>query len=53
VESMEYVHSTWIPYGMWGDGKVNMLRAIAGCVPICICSSSLGGGRSNEKRKGY
>jgi hypothetical protein len=23
-----------------------MLRAIVGCVPICVCSSSLGGGRS-------
>ena len=23
VESMEYIHSIWIPYGMWGDGKVN------------------------------
>jgi len=22
VESMEYIHSTWIPYGMWGGGKV-------------------------------
>ena len=23
VESMEYTHSIWNPYGMWGDGKVN------------------------------
>ena len=23
MESMEYIHSIWIPYGMWGDGKVN------------------------------
>ena len=22
-ESMEYIHSTWISYGMWGGGKVN------------------------------
>ena len=28
VESMEYVHSTWIPYGMWGGGKVNFMRLI-------------------------
>ena len=20
---MEYIHSIWNPYGMWGDGKVN------------------------------
>ena len=24
VESMEYTHSIWNPYGMWGDGKVNV-----------------------------
>ena len=23
VESMEYIHSIWNPYGMWGGGKVN------------------------------
>jgi len=23
---MEYIHSIWIPYGMWGDGKVNAAR---------------------------
>jgi hypothetical protein len=22
VDSMEYIHSTWIPHGMWGHGKV-------------------------------
>jgi hypothetical protein len=22
VESMEYIHSIWNPYGMWGHGKV-------------------------------
>jgi len=27
VESMEYIYSTWIPYGMWGGGKVNENRA--------------------------
>jgi len=30
-----------------------MLRAIVGYILICVCSSSLGGGRSDEKRKGY
>jgi len=24
VDSMEYIHSTWIPYEMWGGGKVNL-----------------------------
>jgi len=23
MESMEYIHSTWSLYGMWGGGKVN------------------------------
>jgi hypothetical protein len=22
MDSMEYIHSMWIPYGMWGQGKV-------------------------------
>jgi len=30
-----------------------MLHAIVGCVPICVCSSSLGSGRSDEKGKGF
>jgi len=29
-----------------------MLRALVGGVPICVCSSSLGDGRSDEKEEG-
>jgi len=37
--------------GLAGVSRVRiwMLRAIVGCVPICVCSNSLDGGRSEEK----
>jgi hypothetical protein len=30
-----------------------MLHTVAGCVLIYVCSSSLGGGRSDEKEEGW
>ena len=30
-----------------------MFRAVVRCVPICVCSSSLGSVRSDEKEEGW